>query len=563
MASVMLARRTATLSPRRIVVAPLENRTGDTTLSPVGGLAADWIARSLLESNFEVVDSRTSAIAARIVAGLPRLLRGGDPAVALARETGAGMVITGHYYRQRDSLQLEATISDVTQGRLVRAIGPVRGPSGTASSLVGTLAVRVTAALAASTDSTPGSSTAALANPPSLEAFEHTSRAWESFFTRPADTATVFAELARASALDTDYFAPRLMQAYVLDVKGLWPRLAAVTAELQPRRAGMDRIERAALDLFEADLRGDLLGRVRASRELMRLSPGSADMPLLVAISNAYVQRFAEAAAVLAAADPNRGINLVSPMYWAWRSAVAHRLGRLDDERDAAQQTARRFPSSESARYALARSFAGNRGTDELDDLLARAGFQSAVPSAESRALALFAARELRVHGAPHEAAALFVRVAALPPPPAGAPRSERRQHALALYEARRLAEARTLYAAIAAEDSLDVETLGRLGVIALRVGDSTEARRIERRLAGWREPYAYGEPLKWRAQQAAVGGDAAQAVALLRSAFAQGYRAMDIGVVSLHEEGDFLALRGDPAFRALMRPRDGSLELP
>jgi hypothetical protein len=59
------------------------------------------------------------------------------------------------------------------------------------------------------------------------------------------------------------------------------------------------------------------------------------------------------------------------------------------------------------------------------------------------------------------------------------------------------------------------------------------------------------------------VGGDAARAVALLRDAFAHGYRAMDIGVISLHEEGDFLAVKGDPAFRALMRPRDGPLELP
>jgi hypothetical protein len=563
MASIALVRRSAPLSPRRIVVAAFENHTGDSTLAPVGELAADWIARSLLESNFEVVDPRTSAIAARVVASLPRFLRGGDPSVALARETGAGMVVTGRYYRQRDSLQFEATLSDVTSGTLVRAIGPVRGPESQASPLIGVLAMRITGALAASTDTTPGASTASLAEPPSIQAFEHTSRAWEMFFSRPSDTAAVFAELARASALDSGYSAPLLMKAYVLDVQEQWPALARVVASLQSRRPHMGRIERAALDLFEADLRGDLLGRLRAARELVRLSPASADMALLLAVSASYVNRYADAAAALEHADPNRGINLVSPMYWAWRSLAAHALGHLEEEQHAAGESARRFPSASSSQYALARFHAGARRVDALRDVLRDGGYDVSVPSTDARALAMFAARELRVHGAARQADSIFTRLASMPAPSAAAPRAERHQHALALYEAGQLPAARRTYASLLAGDSLDVDALGRLGTIAVKMHDSAAAQRIEERLARWSAPFAFGQPAKWRAHQAALRGEPARAVALLRMAVAQGYRPMDLGIVSLHEEGDFVPLHADAGFRDLVRPRDGALELP
>lgn len=563
MASIALVRRSAPLSPRRIVVAAFENRTGDSTLAPVGELAADWIARSLLEANFEVVDPRTSAIAARVVASLPWLLRSGDPSLALARETGAGTVVTGRYYLQHDSLQFEATVADVTKGTLLRAIGPVRGAAAQASPLVGALAVRVTAALAASTDTTPGAATASLAEPPSIEAFEHTSRAWEMFFSQPRDTAAVFAELSRAAALDSGYSAPLFMRAYVLDVKEQWPAMARVVSLLHARQKGMGRIERAALDLFDADLRGDLLGRLRAAREMARLSPGSADMALLVAVSACYVNRFAEADDALRRSDPNRGINLVSPMYWAWRSLAAHALGATREESDVANESARRFPSALSSRYALARAHAGARHFDALRAVLHDAGFDASNPSVDARDLAMFSARELRAHGARPQADGIFRRVAALPQTVAAPSRDERRGHALALYEAGQLADARAVYASLLAADTLDLDALGRLGAIAVRLRDSVSATRIDQRLAHWSSPYAFGQQSKWRAHLAALRGDSAQAIALLRAAIAQGYRPTDMGVISLHEEGDFAELWSSPGFRDLVRPRDGALEIP
>ncbi|GAC1649627.1 MAG: hypothetical protein NVS4B3_06990 [Gemmatimonadaceae bacterium] len=561
-ATTLLTGRGPELSRRRIVVATFDNRTGNEALDPVGELAADWVARDLLEANFDVVDARARAGGSRGAKGaLPTVRQRADRLTALAQETGAASVVTGRYYTQGDSLHFEAGIVDVAKGTLVRAVAPVKGPAASATALIGALALRVTMALAISTDVTPGASTAALVEPPSIEAYEHASRAWGMFFSRPADTAATFAELALASALDTGYTAPLLMKAYVLDVQAQWPALAAQVEAIKPRRERLSRAERSALSLFEADLRGDLLGRLRAATELRSQSPASPDMALLFALSASYLYRFDEALAVFEKSDPDRGINLVSPWYWNWRSAVNHMLGRTAAELHAAEEGARRFPSSPDVILAVARAHAGAGRMRRVEQMLARVGLGTPDPSPDARELALFIARELRAHGHISEAQKLFAQVAALPI--GGSSRGAMHRHALALYEADQLDRARPIYEGLLRDDSLDLEATGRLGVIAVRQGDGPAALRIDARLAAWHRPYTFGEPSKLRAQMAAVAGRRSDAVALLRTAVSEGYRPFEVHVISVHEEGDFLSLRSDPGFQAFTQTAGRAVALP
>jgi DNA-binding SARP family transcriptional activator/tetratricopeptide (TPR) repeat protein len=558
----MFGKPPAPPSSRRIVVAGFTNQTGDKKLDPLGELAADWLARVLIDGDFEVVDYRTSTIASRSIA---RTSGGGtlhDRAVALAAQTGAATVVMGSYYRQGDTLQFQANVIDPAKQVTLHAVGPLYGPASNPKPLLRELANRLTAAMAASSETTAGAGTASLVDPPSVEAFEHLTRAWEMFFQRPTDTAAVFAELARASANDTAYTAPLLMRAYVLDVKEQWPELAQAVAGLESHRARMGRIEREALALFEADLRGDLLGRLRASRELLRLSPGSADMALLVAVSSSYLNRPAEAHAALSASSPDSGINVFSPMYWAWRSRAEHSLGRFDAERASASTLAARFPAQSYGAMALARVYAATGDTTSLDALLRKSGMNGAVPSAGARTLAMIGARELRAHGKSREADAIFKRVAAIVPG-RDALRDELSQHALALYEVGDYAKAKMAYASLLASNANDVDALGRLGTIAARMGDSTEMHRTDKRLAQWTTPFSLGRPAYWRAHIAALTGRGSEAVSLLHSALAQGFRPVDLSIVTLHEDPDFLSLANDAAFRDLVRPRDGAVVLP
>jgi len=324
----------------------------------------------------------------------------------------------------------------------------------------------------------------------------------------------------------------------------------------------MGRFQRGALALFEADLRGDLLGRLSASRDLMRMSPGSADVALLVAVSASYLNRAQEAHDVLLAANPDLGINQVSPMYWAWRAASEHALARYDDELLSATQEARRFPGTPTAAMSHARAYAATGRIGSIDSVLARSGLSAKDPAWAARDLALLAGRELRAHGRDRESAALFKRVSALPVG-RNASRGELHQHALALYESGAYGEARAVYASLASSAADDIEAIGRIGAIAARTGDTATVRAVDQQLAQWHEPYAFGAPSRWRASLAALSGRSGDAVSLLHSAMSQGTRPMDLGIVTLHEDGDFKSLWKDAGFRELVRPRDGRATIP
>ncbi|HYW30150.1 MAG TPA: hypothetical protein VE869_01505, partial [Gemmatimonas sp.] len=92
----------------------------------------------------------------------------------------------------------------------------------------------------------------------------------------------------------------------------------------------------------------------------------------------------------------------------------------------------------------------------------------------------------------------------------------------------------------------------GYLGVIAMRRGEHQEAQRIDAMLAAARGEYLFGSTHYWRAAMAALGGDADAALRLLRRAFAEGMPYEPF----IHADPHFDALRGTPAFQALLTPR-------
>src|SRR5207244_2757211 len=205
---------------------------------------------------------------------------------------------------------------------------------------------------------TAGGLTASYTSPPTLEAFERVSRAWEKFFASPRDTVSVFAELDTAAKLDASYATPLLMKAYILDVKSQWGGVNDIVRRVRPLAARMSRLEKAALDLFESDLRGDATGRLAIARRLKSLSPGSAEMPLLIVVSALYAGRPAEAVAELALTDPDRGLNLTTPAYWEWSAEALHESGKFAAEDEVAKTGLKRFRHHPPSTYTLVRVLA-------------------------------------------------------------------------------------------------------------------------------------------------------------------------------------------------------------
>jgi TolB-like protein/tetratricopeptide (TPR) repeat protein len=547
----IVTRKAATLNQRRIVVAPFDNQTGDSTYAALGDMAAEWIAQELVRTGaFEVVDPRTALVNARIVAQIPRLLRSADRGVALAEESGAGLVVTGSVYRLGDSLRIVAQITDLAT-RALRGVEPVSGSQSDPPGLVAALARKTAGALVTAVDTTA----VAAVRPPSYDAYRVASRAWEDFM-RDND-AEFYAGIERAVALDSTYVGALLLKAYALHEDFLWPATDSTIRRVATHRDLLGPAELAGLDYFQAALRGDLAGAARAAHRVLDVTPGSAEVPLLAARADIMVNRPEDAREALSRTDPARGLNLINPSWWAARTAALHQMGRHEQELAEARRAVRQFPPPYAAHRLEEQALAALGREDELVNLLRRAQPDRNVGQTPLPQQRLYMARELAAHG--HDAAAGRVLTALLAEPGILAPDTSlvtQRFQAELLYEAGRWRESEAIAARLRQLDPEDIDYQGLLAVAAARSGDSAVAQEMDAGLARASGPYLHGHHLYWRARLAAVQGDRDRAVLLLREALTQGQPVATPWELFLHRDPDLRGLRDYPPFAALTTPR-------
>ena len=552
----LLTRNTPTLSARRVVVAPLTNHTGDSSLAGVGAMAADWIAQALMHTTkFEVVDPRTASIAGRIVERIPSPFRDGHLAIAVAEETGSGTVLSGDLFREGDTLRVLIQVIDAGSGKIIRTVGPVSGSAGLPSRLVATLGARVVAAVASAVDTTSRGFSAALGAPPTYEAYTEVSRAWESFFRE--DLPDVFRRLERASQLDTSYMAPLLMRAYIETRISNWAGADLLLRRLATHEGILTPAERAVLEGLRADLRGDLWSRLRAARELIELTPASVEGYTLAASTALMVNRPRQSLLILSKVDPDRGLLLVAPFYWMTHTAALHRLKNHVAELESARQGIRRFPERYWPHVNLLLALAAVGDLKALKKELAQKTEEDPYGGAGERHASYWVWRELRAHG--HEkAASEWLAMLMNGTPATGRDTS---LHGLilegdVLYAAQQWKAAREVYQQALRGSPQSPVLLGRLGATAVRVGERDEAERLITQLTSMNDPYLFGSQQYAAARIAAGLGQQARAVELLRAAWKEG---RPIGFddrqnEDVHSDPEFESLRTFPAFLALMR---------
>jgi DNA-binding SARP family transcriptional activator/TolB-like protein len=543
------------------VVAPLENETGDSTLNWFGEVAADAIGEGLRLDDISVVDALTAIADRRYLrARMPSSIPPRELAIAIADSLGAATAIVGLYHRDGDSLRVSVNVVDIRSRKVQMTVsreGAVKGTGMT--TLANRLGNAVLGSIRQSKDTTAEANAIRLVPTDSPQAFVKMSAAYGYFWQNPADTTGAFNLLAEAEATDPAYTAPLLLRGYIYDVKQQWPATADVVRKLELHKATLSLFGRQMLDVFEADLRGDAAGRVRAAREVMRLTPKNNEMALLVVLSTLYVGKPDDALAALRYSEGAPGLNARTAISWQWRSAAEHEVDSLVAERLSAAAAYRGFKSTAMAITTRARVLATAGDPANLDSLrtLLREGIPTdSNPRAAQLDLMVLAARELRHHHPTLAAAdSLFSDVLArqgTPTPESS--RSDRFRYALVLYDLRRDAEARPLFAALHAADPRDLQMLGRLGAIAVRQGDSAEATRIRRQLGEVKEGYRVGMATAWQAHMAAAAGNLPEAIRLLRVAVQRGYRLMDLGDDTVHLDRDFVELSTSKEYAAFRK---------
>jgi len=541
----------------RIIVAPFSNETGDQHLTPLGSMAADWIAQGLATTGaLHVVDARTAAITSEVVSRTPWPWRGRDKEKALARETGAGMLISGRFYRDADTLRFQANVIDVSDGKLLWSLPPVSGPVASPTTVLDKLTRRIVA-LVAQTSDTTSVALSALSSPPSLDAYTEFRKGLEAIFT--GSDAAAYDHLLRATSLDTTYVTAWVLLAVAAENGGDKVIMDSALKRASRLTERMTPVERALVEYTESKSHGDLDGTLRAAQTFFQLTPGSSESPLLVATAALAGRRPHTALAALRGVDPDRGLNLAAPFYWKNRTAALYQLGDYRGAADACERGRKRFPKDYFLAHFCVSSLLRLGKVDEVDDLVGKEGLGAA-----RGGLAAHAAQMMEEVGSASESRRLATKWLD------GLPSGQEFDHsrALLLMAANRWAEAKAILTKLAQTDSSPgprsrerriparLRVLGTLGIVDAHLRLPAEALRSDSVLKAAGTLSEGGEIEILRARIQAQLGNLETAVALVEAGRDKGWELLSL--TNLLDDDHWLSpLRPLPSFRSIVALKD------
>jgi tetratricopeptide (TPR) repeat protein/TolB-like protein len=305
----------------RVLVLPFEDRTGDPALAMVGSMAADWIAEGIAGAAIaNVVDGGAAVAAARDAR---------DP-VEAASVYRAGLVVTGAYYLDRDSLRLAARIVDGVQGTLVRALDPVATPREDALAGIEPLRQATLTAVALHLDPlTTRHELMVIQRPPPLEAYLAYVRGKDHFI--ESRMAQAREEFVLAEELAPDFHLAIFYGAIAAANLGDREDLEARRDRLAPFADRMNRPTRLGLDFLDAILARDHEASYRIHRRGVEegiLAPGTMGHAELI-LQAVTLGRFEEAIAVAREVDPLRGEVRGWVSFWSALAMAHYALGEF------------------------------------------------------------------------------------------------------------------------------------------------------------------------------------------------------------------------------------------
>jgi TolB-like protein len=543
----LAATRSASTVPQvaarpRVVVGMFENRTGDPRHDLLGFMAADWITEGLQRTGaVDVVPTLTAL-------GAVRFLREDSSATdlvrALARETGATLVVSGAIYQNRDSLVFQAQLANASAGRLVGAVEPLRTEESQAVDAIQQLRARLMGLLALSLDDR----VLQVERPPTYAAYEAFSEGMDAYVRN--DYGPAVEAFEKSYAADTTFVLPLLYAAFSYVNRREHAAADSVLRVVARQRSRLNEHDRYWLDYQVAELAGDAPTALAAIRRAAELAPSSKASYNFAA--RAYENRQpVPAESALRRLSPDVGPMRGWLPYWDLLTSALHAQGKHRAELTAAREARRRFPDRFAAFLPEARALAAARASSELEELWATATGRTNATATEAATLAYEIATELWAHGDSSASGPWFSRAYGAVTPLTATPNAIDARWGRARAAARlgRLEEAYELNQALAVSDSARRDYyLGFLGVVATNLGDRGRAHALLEQLAGDVRPYTFGEP-RFQAGRIAVAlGDLERATELLASAQLQGYPYdMDF-----HRDPTLVRLRGLPIFRQL-----------
>jgi tetratricopeptide (TPR) repeat protein len=376
-----------------LAVAPLQNETGDSTLSAWGRMAGDWLTQALQESGLAPVISWHAALDASTLAG-------DEPdknlVTRLNRKTGARSVVTGAYYLVGDSLQFRAQVSNAESGEVLTVVAPVITSRATPQGAFPLLRERVLGAVAVLADEAIPAGGGMRQRPPTYDAWRVFEQASLRF--QQQDYAGSIPLFQRSHELDTTFMVPLLTLVSALWNEAEYDSIGPVLAVLRQHDAVLSPYQQLQVEEYEALLRSDIHQAYDALTRAAKLVPDSR-AGYNVALLALSLDRPDEALASLESLEPERGALGSWSSYWSQLAHALHLLGEHGREREAARTLTRRFPDRRVGLTLEVRALAAQGDTAEIDRLLAAAEPLPASTYWSQGAAMVTAGEELMAHG--------------------------------------------------------------------------------------------------------------------------------------------------------------------
>ncbi len=560
------SRITAT-TPGRVVVAPLENRTGSAEFDPIGLMLADWVTTGLQRVRaLEVVPTPIAAQAFRFATSRAAGERSArDPVRGVAAETGAQIVVTGAIYRRGDRLLFRVEATDAPAGRLLVTIEDVEASAVDPIPGVEEVRARLMGWFAGQYDDRISSEIAEGVRPPVYQAYVAFSEGLDHYIS--ADFAAALPAFLRSHAVDSSFTAALLYASLCHSNLGQYAQSDSLLGIVQSHREQLTEYQRAWLDYRLAFLAGDHTAALSAIRAAASLAPDSK-ASYNYAVTAFQSGRPAEALAVLTGIAPERGPMRGFLPYWDVLGAVHHAMGRYDLEREVGEKERQLYPERLLAFIPSLRALAVDGRLQELDSVLRQVETLPADPVGFNLGdLLREVAEELRAHRHNDASERMFERAhrwyrlqEQVGPGlhtvdvrnPGHARSSIRRPLARVAYDLGRYEEADSLVVLLRSEYPRDPQLLGLRGLLEARRGRRDGALAVSDSLRAQSEPYQFGAVALHRARIVAVLGDRHSAVARVREGFAEG-APYDLW---LHRDHDLAELRDEPALASLIAPQ-------
>jgi tRNA A-37 threonylcarbamoyl transferase component Bud32/tetratricopeptide (TPR) repeat protein len=525
-----------------VMVMPLTNETGDTSLTVWGRMAGDWLTQGLHQTGRVAVVPWQVAVQAVDVAVRNHSI---DRLKDLAAETGAQAIVTGAYYKNGPTIRLQAQVTDVNNGTVLAALQAIEVPSDSIREGIQQLRDRLMAVFAIRSDQRLSDVPGLIDEPPTYEAYRLFDRGMERFNALDYDKSTAaFLDAWRA---DTAFAIPLVYAATSYLNNSDYRHADSLVRVLRARPAKLTPYHDLTLRYIEAMLAGDAMQALELSKQASAVAPGGRAQYSVatIALSVGHVD---EAVKTLRAMDPDRGVMKGWSPYWFVLTHAQHLTGDFETELKQTAELRRRYPDSRAAWAHEARALAALGRVDALDSLMTAAAALPPDTYWSQGAMLVIAGEELEAHG--HQGAQRYYdrAIAWLANQLARDPSNRSHRYWMASVYLDRSApdDAAPYLESLVHDYPDDIRFRGMWGVTAALSGDTALAR--ERLGVG--PAYHRGDYLSFLARYAGIAGDTERSIALWSEAESAGLS----NLVWMHSSArhELLSVAHDARFRKL-----------